>query len=65
MRPAIRYEVIDWADDVHVVTVRLYGVDHRGRNVDETVSLPGLATIDEVATMVAKMNNGHYRPRGR
>lgn len=64
MKPNLDFEVLDWADDAktQVVAVRLYGTNHKGEQVSDIVRPPGLLTIDEVAGMVAKMNNGQFRP---
>jgi hypothetical protein len=62
VKPDLDIEVIDWADAVHVVAVRIFGTDHNGDNVDRVVRPPGLCTIAEIRTIVAKMNNNHYRP---
>lgn len=61
MKPVLKYEILEWADAVHVIKVRIYGTDHIGNEVDHTRNLPGLVTIAEVNEIVAKMNNGQFR----
>ncbi len=62
MRPNLDFTVLVWVDDVHVSEIRLFGTDHKGQPVDKIVSFPGRGlSIDSVAMVVAKMNNGYYR----
>jgi hypothetical protein len=61
VKPDLSWTALDWMDDVYVLAVRLTGTDHRGDAVDKKVTLPEPCTVAEVATLVAKMNNGHYR----
>lgn len=62
MRPNLDFTVLFWVDDVHVAEIRLFGTDHQGRPVDKTVEFPGQGlSINSVAMVVAKMNNGRYR----
>jgi len=65
MRPDLQFTVLSWRDDIHVGEIQVFGSDHRGRPVNKFVSFPGVGlSIDTVAMVVAKMNNGHYRSAG-
>jgi hypothetical protein len=61
VKPELRFKVLEWADEIYVTKVRLFGTDHHGQAVNKDVTFRELVTIDEVQTLVAKMNNGHYR----
>lgn len=62
MKPILDFEVLEWFDALHVSKVRLFGTDHNGLAVDQLVEFPQPCAIDAAATIVAKMNNGNYRP---
>ncbi len=62
MKPAVDFKVLDWAGDGLVIKVQLFGTDHRGDPIDKAVAFLGVVTIAEVHEMVAKINNGSFRP---
>jgi hypothetical protein len=61
MRPDLTITVLVWFDATRVLSVRLYGTDHRGEQVDRVVNFPEPCPIDAAWEMVAKMNNSRYR----
>lgn len=62
MKPDLDFAVLHWHDSVHVLSVRVFGTDHRGKAVTKDVKFTQPVAIGDVSRLVAKMNNGQYRP---
>lgn len=61
-RASLDFVVLEWDDDrIHALRIRIFGTGPNGESVDRPWTFDGLVTIEEVATLVAKMNNGSYR----
>lgn len=61
MKPRVDFEVLDAVDHEHILSVRVFGTNHRGEVIDEVITLPEPRAIDEIAGLVAKVNRGQYR----
>lgn len=62
MRPDYDYELIEWTDDGEfVLSFLLVGTDHNGMPREEIYPCPEPMFSHEIATLVAKINNGTWR----
>ena len=60
-KPDLDFDVLDWADEHHVLKVALFGTNHEDVEVYHEVIFPEPVTIIEVHAMIAKINNGRFR----
>ena len=61
MKPNLNFRVLGWGGNQLVDKVEIFGTDHKGQEVSQIVTFPGLVTIEEIHIIIAKMNNGQFR----